>query len=293
MKGFGTDEKALISILSNKDPLQIAVLRQAFYQAHKRDLLSDIASETSGYFEETLLAIARGPLLQDCYVLRKAMEGAGTSEEALNDVLLSRSNADMAAIKAQYQRTYRRDLETDLKSDLSMKTERHFLMVVAGTRAESSAPVIPQQIESDVLEIYKATEGKLGTDELLICQIFSSRNDAQIGAIARSYEQKYRKSLEAVIKEEFSGHMERALLHQLRSGTDRVMRDAKLLEDAMAGMGTKEQLLLNRVVRMHWDRNHMQQVKAAYRHRYHKDLGSRIKSETSGDFEKVLLACIA
>lgn len=94
-------------------------------------------------------------------------------------------------------------------------------------------------------------------------------------------------------KQEFSGHMQRALLHQLRTGTDRAMRDALLLEDAMAGVGTEDRLLLNRVVRMHWDRNHMQQVKAAYRHKFNgRDLGARIRGETSGDFERALVACI-
>jgi annexin A7/11 len=200
MKGFGTDEKALIHILSNKDPWQIALIREVFNQRHRRTLEADIASEVSGYFEEGLLAIVRGPLQQDVYLLHRAMSGPGTKESVLNDVLLARSNADMAAIKQAYQATYHQPLENMLRSDLSMKTERHFMMVVAGNRAEDSAPVIPQQVDQDVLEIYKATEGKVGTDELLVCSILSSRNDAQIRAIAHAYEAKFRRNLETVIK---------------------------------------------------------------------------------------------
>jgi annexin A7/11 len=86
--------------------------------------------------------------------------------------------------------------------------------------------------------------------------------------------------------------MELALLQQLRTGTDKAMRDAMLLEDAMAGAGTKDHLLVNRVVRVHWDRNHMQQVKGAYQHKYHKSLVSRIKGETSGDYERLMVACL-
>lgn len=66
--------------------------------------------------------------------------------------------------------------------------------------------------------------------------------------------------------------MELALLHQLRTGTDKAMRDALLLEDAMAGMGTADNLLINRVIRVHWDRNHMQNVKGAYQHKFHRSL---------------------
>ncbi|OBT50153.1 hypothetical protein VE04_09139 [Pseudogymnoascus sp. 24MN13] len=293
MKGFGTDEKTLIHVLVSKDALQVDVLRAAYKKEHGRDLIADIASECGGNLEEVLFGESfTGPLAQDCHVLRTGMAGPGTDEEALNDVLLGRSNADIAAIKNLYTKTYRRNLEADLKSELSMKTERHFLMVVAGTRAESSAPVVPQQVEQDVLEIYKATEGKTGTDELLVCQIMSSRNDAQIGAIAGLYEQKYRRSLEAVIKSEFSGHMSRALLHQLRTGTDRALPDALLLEASMAGIGTKDRRFLDRAVRAHWDKGHLQRVKAAYRARFHKDLGAAIRSETSGDFERALLGVI-
>jgi annexin A7/11 len=86
--------------------------------------------------------------------------------------------------------------------------------------------------------------------------------------------------------------METALLYQLRAGTDRIMRDAVLLEDTMAGVGTKDHLLVNRVVRYHWDRNHMHQVKAAYKQRFGHDLGHRIRGETSGDYERLMLACI-
>lgn len=86
--------------------------------------------------------------------------------------------------------------------------------------------------------------------------------------------------------------METALLYQLRAGMDRIMRDAVLLENTMTGVGTKDHLLVNRVVRYHWDRNHMHQVKAAYKQRFGRDLSHRIRGETSGDYERLMLACI-
>jgi annexin A7/11 len=142
----------------------------------------------------------RGPLQSDIHELYDAMSGPGTKERVLNDVLLGRSNADIRAIKSAYHTTFRRRLEDDVKGDLSLKTERHFLIVLGASRAEDSAPVVPQQIDADVQELYRATEGKVGTDEIMVCSILSTRNDNQIRAIAYAYEQKFRRKLEDVIK---------------------------------------------------------------------------------------------
>lgn len=292
MKGFGTDEKGLIRALADKDPYQVQAIRATFDRTFGRNLISDIKSETSSWFESGLVQMARGPLLADVYNLYNAMSGPGTKEVVLNDILLGRSNADIQAIKSEYYRTFRDKLEDTVKGDLSMKTERHFLIVLSAKRAEDSAPVIPQQVDEDVMNIYKATEGKMGTDEILVCSILSQRNDNQIRAIAHTYKQKFNRDLEKVIKSEFSGHMEDALLFQLRHATDKYMHAAKLLEDSMAGMGTKDHLLVSRVVRFHWDRNFMANVKGAYSKRYGRSLGSRIKGETSGDYEKLMLAAI-
>lgn len=60
----------------------------------------------------------------------------------------------------------------------------------------------------------------------------------------------------------------------------------------MAGIGTKDRLLLNRALRVHWDKTHLERVKTVYQTHFRKDLGAAIKSETSGDFRKALLAVI-
>lgn len=293
MKGFGTDEKLLIQVLSRLDPLQAAGVRQTFNQRHRRDLLNDLEKETSGYFRDGLLAIARGPLEQDCFNLNKAIKGLGTKESVVNDVLLSRSNADINAIKAHYQHMFRRSLESDLKGDLSMKTERLFTMILAARRNEESSPVIPQQIDSDVQELYRATEGqKMGTDQVTVCSILSSRSDGQIRAISLAYKQKYHRALGEVLAKNFSGHMEDALLFMLEHAEDRAKHDAHLLEDSMKGLGTKDDLLVNRTIRIHWDKARMGQARAAYRHFYKQDLTARIRGETRGDYERLMVACV-
>ncbi|KAI9683286.1 MAG: hypothetical protein M1822_006151 [Bathelium mastoideum] len=293
MKRFGTNEATLIRVLSRPDPLQMVTLRRTFDQRFNRHLLKDIDKETSGYFREGLMALVRGPLEEDVYLLNKAIAGLGTKESLLNDVLLARSNADLHAIKAAYHHAHGRTLEADVRGDLSLKTEQLFAMVLAGTRADETAPVYPQQVDADVAALHQATEGtKLGTDQATVCSVLSQRSDGQIRAIAQAYHARYHRELAHVIAAQFSGHMKDALLRMLACGVDRAKADAQALEDAMKGPGTKDVWLVSRVVRLHWDRQHLQQVKGAYRHFHRRELSQRIRGETNGDYQRLMVALV-
>jgi annexin A7/11 len=286
MKGFGTDEKALIAVLSPLDPLQVAAVRDTYSKHLGRDLYKDVKSEAGGYLRDGLLAVIDGPLMHDVECVHSAIEGAGTKEWLLNDVLLGRSNADMNAIRTTYEMRYKRSLSRDVEGDLSFKTSTLFATVIRAARTEESAPVNPQTIETDV----RSLQGRDNVRE--VCAIFAKASNAELRALSQTFESRYHVSLEKHIKKEFSGHMEDALLQMLRSATDPAMRDAKLLEDCMSGLGTKDDRLVIRVVRTHWDRNHKEMVKRAYQHLFGKSLIERIRGETSGDYERLMVALL-
>lgn len=47
-----------------------------------------------------------------------------------------------------------------------------------------------------------------------------------------------------------------------------------------------------RIVRAHWDRQRMEAIKASYQAKYKKSLAARIKGETSGDYQKLMLQLV-
>jgi annexin A7/11 len=292
MKGFGTDEKVLIATMAKKDPLQMETIRTQYDQRLMRNLITDLEKETSGYFEKGLVEIARGPLVSDCYNLMDAMKGLGTKEVILDDILIGRSNADINAIKQKYQELFHRTLEADLKSDLSAATEQMYMMIIAARRTEDSHPVNHQEIEQAVTELQSGMGGFVGKNTAQICQILTSKNDAQIKAIAQLYQQRYQKSLDTQIKSSFSGHMEDALRLLVARATNRAEAEAIRLEESMAGMGTKDNLLVQRVVRCHWNQQFMNAVSAEFKRVVKKDLVKRIEGETRGDYEKLMVACV-
>ncbi|MCJ1480714.1 hypothetical protein MMC06_000869 [Schaereria dolodes] len=283
MKRVGTNEATLINVLSHYPTQLIPHLKQTYFQRHNRSLEDHVASETSHNFKLTLLSILRGPLQQDVFLLNKALKGVGTNESLLNDVLIARSNTDMDAIKRAYFATYKRSLWADIKADLSAKTEQLFFMIVENPRHEDSIPYNPQADDARATELYHALEGRVGRYQETVCSILSNHNDAEIRSIALIYEQRYRTTLEAVVSKHFSGHMKAALLQMLKCACDRARLDAELLEQTMAGLGTRDDMLISRLVRVHWNREHMEQVKRAYAaHHKQKQLSARIRDETSG-----------
>ncbi|PWY89458.1 Annexin [Aspergillus sclerotioniger CBS 115572] len=292
MKGFGTDEKALIQILARLNPLEMAAVRSTYTQHIRRDLYKDVKSETSGYFRRGLLAIIDGPLQYDVACVREAVEGIGTKEWLLNDILLSRSNADLNAIKTAYEQTYNRSLQKDVADDLSFKTQSLFSMVLRATRHEESAPLDPQIIEAEAKSLHSATAARIVNNVEEVCGIFARASDNELRAINQAFQIRYNTDLTKHIEKEFSGHMEDALLHMLRTALDPAMYDAEQLEECMKGMGTKDEKLVTRIVRLHWNPKHMDQVKRAYRHRYQKELIDRVKGETSRDYQRLMVALL-
>lgn len=293
MKGFGCDERALIKVLIQRkysNPWAIAQLVEDYNKRFMRDLAQDIEKETRGEFETVLLALVSGPLGSDARILKKALVRAGTDEEALNDVLLCRSNADIRAIIVEYRKLRGKELAEDIKDDVDDTLYRMYSMILGATRAEDAVPVDPNYIDHKVTELQRATEGTIGTNDIAVAQILVAANDNQLRELSRVYHAKYHRSLEKVIADEFRGDMEDALLRIILQGKDRGHADALRLGQAL--QRGKDRLFINRVVSLYWNPQRLQEAKAAYKKQYGVMLGKHVKEFLSGDYEDVIMALI-
>lgn len=291
-KGFGTDENALISVLANRDGPTINAIREQYPLHTQRDLIATLEKETSGNFRIALKAVAFGPIECEVFFTNLSVAGLGTTEAILTECLMGKPNSEIAAMKNLYPTRYRETLENAVRSDLSMKTEKLFMMALAGNRMEEWAGVNTQAVLSDTAALHKATRG-FGTDDLAVCTIFTSSSDAHLRAVAAEYQRQHGAELAKLVRREFSGHMHDALLYILSGALNKVARDVELLEDSMKGFGTRDELLITRLVRARWNRPHFDQVKHMYRTKYGKELALRVKGETSGDYGRMMVALCA
>ncbi|KAG0208047.1 hypothetical protein BGX33_006494 [Mortierella sp. NVP41] len=288
-KGFGTDEKRVISVVAARPAEHLAVVTSVYKQFYGRDLVEVLDKETSGHFGRALHYLILSPIVLDAELIYKACIGAGTNERCLIQTLVGRTNADMAQLKYVFQARYYKSLEATVKSDVSGYFEKLLVVCMQGTRDEMGH--YQYNVEADTQALYKAGEGRMGTDESQFIHILTNRPDAHLRLVFKSYESRYGKKFTKVIIKEFSGWIETALVYLVDWIENPAYCVAKNMEKAMEGAGTDDASLTRLVVRNRTPA-FMAQVKAAYAAKYKKSLRDRIKGETSGDYRRTLLMAI-
>jgi len=303
--GGGWNEATLTKLLTKLSPFETDALSDYFVARTGKTLVEYLPEKTklNGWFYEVIHALALGPLGYDVELARRATKGVGTKEDVLIELLLNRTNEDIEALKRAYTRRWGSSLVQEVKDDVSGSSKAMFNMALMGQRpVELPGHVNYGQVEKDVDDLNQHGLGRnTAFDEVFFCQVFINRSDAHIAAVIDRYSQKY-KSLSKVIKStvNFSADVRKGLLyiiHGVKSKRNRqepygAWRDAKLVEKAMAGMGTNDEALVYRVVRASWNPTRMKGIRDAFLQRYGKTMERRVQKETSGSYKTILTELI-
>ncbi|KAM6442158.1 annexin A7 isoform 2-T2 [Liasis olivaceus] len=289
MKGFGTDEQAIIDVVANRSSDQRQQIKAAFKTMYGKDLIKDLKSELSGNMEELILALFMPRTYYDAWSLRHAMKGAGTQENVLIEILCTRTNQEIREIVRCYKNEFGRDIEHDIQADTSGHFERLLVSMCQGNR-DKNQTVDYQKAQQDAQRLYQAGEGKLGTDESCFNMILASRSFPQLKATVEAYSQIANRDLLSSIGREFSGNVERGLKTILQCALNRPAFFAERLYHAMKGAGTDDSTLVRIIVtRSEID---LVQIKQLFTQMYQKTLATMISSDTSGDYRRLLLAIV-
>lgn len=222
----------------------------------------------------------------DVVALRKAMEGLGTTEKTLIDILTHRSSSQREAICKAYLAATNRTLVDDLKGDTHGNFERVLV-------ALATPPAV-----YDAQEVMRAMKGA-GTDDSTIIEIFASRTNQQIKELSAAYVKETGRKVTFDLKKEVSGKFGRAILLLAEGGrdesttvnSDKAKEDAKALYDAgEKKWGTDEDKFIDILCKRSIPQ--LQQTFVVYKEISGKTLQESIEGEMSGALEELLVAIV-
>ncbi|XP_035387561.1 annexin A11a isoform X1 [Electrophorus electricus] len=286
MKGFGTDEQAIINLLGSRSNKQRVPLVIAYKTSYGKDLIKDLKSELSGNFEKVVLAMLKTPVQYDASEIREAIKGAGTDEACLIEILASRSNEEIREINKVYKAEYKKKLEDSITGDTSGHFRRLLVSLAQGNRDERETVDI-SLAKQDAQILYQAGENKLGTDESKFNAILCSRSKPHLRAVFQEYQHMCGRDIEKSLEREMSGNLESGMLAVVKCIKDMPAFFAERLYKAMKGLGTKDCTLIRIMVsRSEVD---MLDIRQAYVKKYGRSLYTDISGDTSGDYKKILL----
>ena len=286
MKGFGTDEAALIKIVANRTNQQRMAIKEAYKTAFGRDLISDLKSELRGKLEDAMVALFTEPIEYDCDSLKNAMKGVGTDEDSLIEIITSRPNWMLKKIKEKYKEKYKKDLESAIKSETSGDLERLLVSILQCKRSENNNPNM-NECAAQAKELFDAGEAKWGTDSAVFNKIFTGCSPAEIACIAREYHKISGHTILDGINKEFSGNTKKALRSIVYATISPSEYFATRVKDAIKGFGTNDHLLIRVLVTR--DEIDMPQIKQYYKQLYGKDMVQAVKSDISGDYQRLMV----
>uniref|UniRef100_A0A8D1F5X9 Annexin n=1 Tax=Sus scrofa TaxID=9823 RepID=A0A8D1F5X9_PIG len=285
MKGLGTDEDTIIDIVTRRSNAQRQQIRQTFKSHFGRDLMADLKSELSGDLARLILGLMMPPAHYDAKQLKKAMEGAGTDEKALIEILATRSNAEIRAINEAYKEDYHKSLEDALSSDTSGHFKR--ILISLATVGEFRAPGQPGPLGL-LGEIADTSSGDKTSLETRFMTILCTRSYQHLRRVFQEFVKMTNYDVEHTIKKEMSGDVRDVFVAIVQSVKNKPLFFADKLYKSMKGAGTDEKTLTRIMIsRSEID---LLNIRREFIEKYDKSLHQAIEGDTSGHFLKALLA---
>ena len=285
----GKEENYFIDLTLNKTNSERIKLRDDYKAKFGRDLLEDFEKNFKSDFLETLIGVFKSPAEYDADLLYKAMKGIGSDKDIITEVLCFRNPERINQIKEKFQEKYGKDLVAEIKSETSGDYQKIVLKLLEGDRTQDGKADV-EKCSGIADELYKAGEGKIGTDESIFIKYFTSLSPNELLIVCKEYHKKYKKNMLDVIENEFGGNEKKLLTVMLYALFSPSEFFAKQIMESIKGIGTDDVKLIRSVItRYSID---MKKVKKYFKKMYNKELLDEVKDDVNGSYGRILEALI-
>lgn len=146
VSGPGTDERAIELALEGRSAEERAAIATAYQKQYGTSLRRDLKNDLGGNDLKKAQTLLEKGQLSDAEKLHYAVDGLGTDEDAIKQVLTNRSKSEINQIRSDYRQRYGVELDKVLKSDLSGR-ERFDVGQAMKGRPESSEEALARMNE--------------------------------------------------------------------------------------------------------------------------------------------------
>lgn len=281
------DPRPLIQILPYLSTDDLLALR-AEYKNHAKvsgqgiNIAKHIKMRVPGNLGKAAYATALGRWESEAYWANSWYQGGASRRELLIESLMGRSNSDIREIKNCFKdKKYGDDLDrcirTELKAD---KFRTAILLALEERRMPESSPLDIRLVRDDVHQLAQALSSPGGESDMI--KIIVVRSDAHLREVLRLFERTYRVNFARQMIAKSRNLVGETLAHVLNGALNRPMRDALLLHQAISETAPgkeRTELLISRLVRLHWESKHLEKVKAVFADRYGRPVDDAVMRE--------------
>lgn len=323
-RGMGTKEDVITEIVGHRSLSQRLAIRQAYQKKYQKDLMKLFASELTGDYESLVKGLFKTPVEILARQIYKSLKGIGSSHHTLTYILCCCNKLELHMVKKAYARLLQEEGHPDdrtrsLDSDVKKHTKGHYELlmeeVLRADRCDDSAEdlelarkaatvhgvVDKNLVISDVQRIHTAlesvdkggsqcTKSKTKIDPTPIITILTKRSKLHVRAIWDEYKKTHGINLVKAIAARISEPLRTALNTLIMAQVDLRLLLVCQLYEVMVGLGTDESALI-RIICLHAEHD-LRDLVDDYQKYFGKPLLEAIKSDTSGDFRKLLVLLV-
>ncbi|XP_048057006.1 annexin A2 isoform X1 [Megalobrama amblycephala] len=272
------DVSTVVRILTNRSNSQRQSLARAYKNVSQKDLDASLKKVLSGDLQSLILGLMMTPEQFEAHRLRKAMEGAGTDEETLLEVLCTRTPRQLSNITTTYSQEFKRDLEKDLLSESSGDFSK---LIVALLKKENGSGVIDQ----DIVTLSEELKNKKPAADVWI-RILTSRHPDHLRVVLDELEFENGQTVEDALE----GHFKGVLSGDLRKGLKTLVRCIQSQHLFLAQrIQTMKAAVVQGVIVSHSEED-LLRVRVAFLQLTGTSLYTALQKQFKGDLQQGLLA---
>ena len=170
-------ESIIINILCSKSNSDLQKLKKDYENKYNENLNEKLNKKLKSKLKDLIQALLQDPIEYDANEIFKAVDGLGTDDDALIEIISSRSQDHLKDVSKKYFETRKVTMENDIKNDTSQAYGRLITQMSKGERSENPYPNI-----NDIKKICSELKGEKNKklDKDIFVKYFSQCSNSEL-----------------------------------------------------------------------------------------------------------------